>query len=167
MVTIRNSDTKQVLRSATGIQGATEVIPENLNPSVQATVEINPELLRRCNYAATAVAINATSATLATLDSGNIDFYLCGGEMSFIKDATSDSTKSFISCTPEATNTATEIVRAAQLTLTAQSGAIPFTINPPLKLKRGSTITCGNSTNTGNSTTQASIWGFKVYNPTT
>ena len=160
MVQINNSQLSKELIDGAKIQTSFNQIPTQLSDKVVAVMEVNPKLLRRSDLHFTNVATNATSATIYTTPT-NADFYMTSANLSMIKDVTSTSLSSFINAFTNGTNKS--VIKIASLTLTVQTAENSISIEPALKIDRGTVISVGNSTNVGNITSAGQFTGYLVY----
>jgi hypothetical protein len=109
-------------------------------------IEVNPSIVKN-SLTCSGILINATSQSMIIpLDR---DIYVVSAEMKWIKDVTSTSLSASISYTNEL-NVISQLLRAAFLTLTAETGSCSITFPHPIKLQRGSGLTITSSTNVGN-----------------
>lgn len=153
-----DTQNKQVVNTAIDelkLNPLTDAIPRQVIPSIQPVFELKR---RVCNISKLGGATNSAATTLYTTPSDK-DFYLAGAFLSVIKDATSTSAFSSIRGTVDGQDIA-DIIAIAGMTLTVQSESTSVTFNPPLKLKRNTTVTVNNSTAVANITAYGSIWGY-------
>jgi len=126
-------------------------------PNPIPVIEVNPKLVKNLKVLS-GVATNATSSTLLTTPV-NQDIYICGAQLSIIKDVTSTSTYSSIRFTDE-TEAVIALVAIPSLTLTAQTQSVAVTLTKPIKCKRGTTITITNTTNVANISAYAQVYYY-------
>lgn len=119
--------------------------------------DVNPAHNRFCEIVRRQSAINSTGGTIYTTPSDR-DFYLNSCFLSYIKDATSTSTTSALSVVIGGATV--NLIRFAQLTLTAATGSQGLSFPAPIKLDRNSAITISNSTSTANISCEGTISGF-------
>ena len=155
---IQNSDTIKEIRDTARLS-ISEGFPTALNDKVIPVIDVNPKHARVCDIVKTAVAQNATSATVYTTPTDQ-DFYLVGWNLNLIKDATSTSTASGIKFTVNGAQAAHS--RIASLSLTAQTANIVVVLDKPIKLDRNTTVTIENGTNVANITLYGTIFGYTV-----
>lgn len=158
MAQLYNSELTKEIREGGKIQISRDSIPTQLAEKVVPVMEVNPKLLRKCSILATATN-TSTTATVITLDS-NKDFYLCGGNLSVIKDVTSPSTFSAIIVSPVELANNLAFLSIAGITLTPQSETMAIDLARPIQLKRGSAISLTNTSATANVLSRCSIWGY-------
>lgn len=161
MVTIYNSELKKELQEGAKTQSFKEIVPSQLADKVVPVMEVNPKLLRRINLVKTAECNNATTATVYTTPSDK-DFYLCGGNLSLIKDVTATSVRSGINFTSEGVGCV--LLRIVGITLTVEQDTVSISLPYPVKVDRGTNITVTNSTNVGNVFSQGTIYGYIIDN---
>ncbi len=159
MATIYNSDLSKELVDGAKIQQNWDKVPNVLGQTVVPVMEVNPKLLRRCNILRRGTGTNATSTTIYIVPSDK-DFYLVSCSLSIIKDATSTSLYSRITCIVDGV-TASPIVITG-LTLTIQNEAISISFPIPIKIDRGTTISLDHSTNVANISGTGCIIGYTI-----
>lgn len=162
MATIYNSQLSQELTDGAKIQVSKDKIPTELAEKVIPVMEVNPKLFRRINVIKAGIALNVTGTGVYTTPTDK-DFYLCGAQLSLIKDVTSTSTFTYLSCTDEYGALQT-LLKIVSLSLTPQIDGCTADFTIPIKLKRGSVIGINNFTNVANITSHACIWGYTVDN---
>lgn len=164
MTTIYNSDlTKEIIQGAK-IQTSLDTVPNKLASSVVPVMEVNPKLLREINLNKYGTASNSTSAILYTTPTDK-DFYITSAQISLIKDATSTSTETYISCEME-NGSLGILIDISTFTLTAQTAQNSISFPFPIKIKRGTNITINNTTNVANIRSSATITGYLIDNIT-
>lgn len=118
-------------------------IPKTVVPSIQPTFEVDRKFsvpLATNNNTATG------SATILTTPA-NVDTYITGVHLSFIKDATCDvATNSLVQITAISQGTTYGLLSFPLITLTAQTGSDFAVFNPPLKVDRGTAIALTSAT---------------------
>jgi hypothetical protein len=157
MAQINNSQLSKEMIEGAKINISFDNIPTQIADKVIPTMEVNPKMLRICNIVKDGSATNATSATIYTTPTDK-DFYLVSAQMSVIKDVTATSTNSFVNAVIDGLTST--MMRIRGLTLTPQSETISISLNPPLKIDRGTNITIGNTTNVANVSASGSIVGY-------
>lgn len=163
MQEIRNSRVARELREAAQLQLATDHLPMKLADYVMPTIEVNPRLVRVQNVIAHTSRSTTGTSTVYTVPSDR-DFYLCMAQMSASFDATADSTNSFLTVTLDdgAANLRPIQLMKQTTTATAHNQAVFF--NPPIKLKRGSTVGLNLSFTVGSGNGSANVSGYVVDN---
>lgn len=160
---IYNSNlTKEIIDGAK-LQVQDGNIPSEIGNTVVPVMEVNPNMLKKCNILRHGSISNQTTTTLYVTPSDK-DFYLCGCSLAMIKDNTSTSGMISINCTPSGSTSLYRPLAIPSLTLTAHNESNSCSINPPILLKRASTITLDSSTNIANITAAATIWGYLIDN---
>lgn len=157
MAKIYNNEVGKRLAKNAGIQVSVDKVPIELAEKIVPTMETNIELLRKCTRREYGLANNSASATVYTTPTDR-DFYLCGAQLSYIKDATATSAYSRLNVSVD--GAILSIIHIPQFTLTAGNGSVAININPPLKVDRGTAISVVNSTNVANVQTAGNIWGY-------
>jgi hypothetical protein len=163
MAQIYNSDLTKELIEGAKIQTAFDVVPNQIAEKVVPTMEVNPKILQKLNYAHSNTATNATSVTIYTTPTDQ-DFYLSAVTLSLIKDVTSTSVKSAVTATIN--GVAQDLLSIPGITLTAQTAQISLSLPRDLKIDRGTNIVVTNSTNVANILATGVIFGYLVYNTT-
>lgn len=153
-----SSLTKEVVDVAR-LQLAREPVPIDLGTTIHPVIDINPKHARRCNLVRSVGVTNSTGTTIYTTPA-NQDFYLAGGCLSVVKDATSTSTYTRLRIFVE--GVARDVVVIPGLSLVAQQMGLNLTIQDPIKVDRNSIISLGNETAVANITSNGSIWGYLV-----
>lgn len=161
MATIYNSELFKEIKDGARIQQMVDSVPSQLQNTVIPVMEVNPKLLRRCNFSNRINLSNATSATITSAT--DKDTYIVAATIAFIKDATSTSAN--INLNVRIDGVAHYIFQIPCITLTAQNGSNSVTFPFPLKIDRGSVITVASSTNVANILVSATITGYTVDNP--
>lgn len=109
------------------------------------------------NIVRAGLCINATSQAIYTTPTDK-DFYLTAATLSLIKDATSPSTYSILSC--YVNGASYNIFSLPCLASTAQTLSISNSFPFPIKVDRGTAITIFNQSATANHTSAANITGY-------
>jgi len=136
------------------VQAGAGVI-NKLNENIQPTYDFrNPAF---CDIYRKADCGNATSATIYTTQADK-DFFLCGAQVSVIKDVTSTSTYSHIRAYID--NFQHNLSQIVCFTLTVQNSVLTTNFNPPLKIDKGTNITIQNSSGVANISSSGCIWGY-------
>ncbi len=163
MVQIYNTDLINEVREVAKIQQLTDTIPKILGQTIVPVIDVNPKHARIINIVQKQAIINSTSGTIyyTPLDK---DFYLCGAQLSMIKDSTATSLYSIIQATPFGKTSSVEILMIAGLSLTAQNDSISISFEKPIRLARGTNINLAKSTNVGNVTASGIIYGYLIDN---
>jgi len=130
----------------------TEIIP-----TVIPVCEVNPKFTKM-GISRSQSLTNATANTIYTTPATQ-DFYLTGGCLSFVRDATATSTLFNIQYYDEHGQTQ-NLLTFAGVTLTAGSGAAATPLFNPIKVQRGTIISINSSTNTGNFKVTAQVYGY-------
>lgn len=136
--------------------------PANMPPVladywVPVLVGNSPVFYADDSFTISGTATNATSATILTTDSVK-DTYITSVSLAMIKDATSTSVLSAVTCVIDgATRTLTAI---PGITLTIQAQTVNVSFPVPIKVDRSSIIAVTNSTATANVLATGSVGGF-------
>lgn len=154
MFTNNNQSITQKIKKIFGLSELTGY-PRKLGETIVPVAEVNAI---SCNVLEQGFASNATSSTAYTTPTEQ-DFYLVGGTISVIKDASSESTYTGIELTPFGQNSK-EVFKIATITLTAQTETMNFTLPYPLKLARGTTVKIVNSSGVANIRAGVTIYGY-------
>lgn len=158
MSNFNDTQNKQIVNTAIDefkLNPLTDAIPRQVVPTIQPVFELKRKI---CNVGEQAIADNALTENIYTTPVDK-DFFLCGGFLSVIKDATATSIVSTISLT-KSDGTAFYPAMIETMTLTAQNANQNFYISPPVLVKRGTVITVTNSTDVGNVKARGCIWGY-------
>lgn len=155
----RNTETAEEIRDVFKMQQNVDGIISNVAGQIIPVVDVNPKHARRCLVARRATATNATTATIYTTPSDK-DFFLNSLSVGYIKDATSTSLYSGITATID--GVARELLLIPGITLTAANGSVSVSFPVPLKVDRGTSILCVNSTNVANVSCISCITGYTV-----
>jgi len=131
-------------------------VPNQLNDKIQASMEINPQIIKNADSSFADVT-NSTSGNIAIPT--DRDVYIIGATLSVIKDVTATSTKSEITYKSENGQTKS-ILGISGITLTPQSNSISISLSHPIKIQFGTTPTIANSSATGNIKTCGSLFFF-------
>lgn len=135
-------------------------IPSEIAEKVIPVMEVNPKLLRVNNIVRGNIS-TGTSTVLYNIDS-NEDFYLTSASISNSKTAADSNTNCYIGVVLPQESGTRALLYLAGTTLTAESGQLCLNFNPPILLKRASTILLNRIANNG--TTAGSITGYSVRN---
>lgn len=157
MANINNSQLSKELIDGAKIQTSFDKIPTQLADKVVPVMEVNPKLLRCCNFIKEASCINATTTTIYTTPT-NKDFFLTALHLSVIKDVTSTSTRSYVNA--YVNGVVNSLITIAGITLTVQDQNCSISFPIPIKIDRGTAIALNNSSATANVTSRASIMGY-------
>jgi hypothetical protein len=159
MAYIDNTDTKKEMNDAMRGNSVSNLAPTRIADTVQPVININPKDYRRLNIVKRQTAINATSGTIYTTPADK-DFYVTSASLTMIKDVTSTSVSSTISCTIDGIST--QLLFIPELSLTVQTLSVSESFPNAIKLDRNTTITVTNSTNVANITSAGCIKGYTV-----
>lgn len=165
MAKIYNSELIKEIVDGAKIQIASDSIPVELSEKIVPVMEVNPFMLKKCNIVkrASNSTINSSGAIYTTPT--DQDFYLCGYELSFINDATSQASSGEILATPREMLSSTFMGTMFNITGTSFAGTMSKDFNRPILLKRGDAITATiNGTAVGSAILNAMIYGFTVSN---
>lgn len=162
MAQITNSALMQELRTAAGIQPASDSIPSQISPQVVATCESNPRFTSPSLFCIANTATSSTAQTVYTTPA-NADFYLVSCQLSMIKDAGATSTLTALNL--YVGGVAQNLIGIPGITGTAQNQSVSMSFPRPLKIDRNTIIQITNSTANAIVIGRASIVGFLVYNP--
>ena len=157
MVHIQNTDAHNAIRQGAKLS-ISEGYPTELSLACVPVMDMTPDFHRRINVVRSASAINATSAALYTT-SADRDFYLTGFILAVSKDVTATSLANAINFLID---TVASAIIISTLTLTVEHSEIFLTFPQPIKIDRSCAMTVTNTTNTGNISTQATIFGYEV-----
>lgn len=164
MPDITNSDLITELIKGAGLQAGIGKIPRKISDIVIPTLEVNPRLLRFCNISASANSTaSGTSLTILSIPAG-YKFYCVEAFMRILKDATNDAADhiSALRATIEG-QTLRTILAIPTLTTTAQDAGLTTSLNPPLVIDAGTSITLSHATFTvGKYTKIAGVIGYLV-----
>ena len=157
MEQINNDQTIKESSAVLGYQ--VQTIPPLDTSKISLVANVNPKDYRRCNIVRRSSAINSTGGTIYTTPTDK-DFFLNSVALSVIKDVTSTSILSNITCIIDgATN---QILSIPGISLTVQNQSLSISFPIPIKIDRGSAIGVSNSTNVANISTNAMITGYTV-----
>lgn len=151
------------MRDVGKIQTSRESIPSQFSDKIIYVVDVNPKHARRCN-----IVLDASKATTGTLAGYTTptdkDFFLIGVSYAWTSNAAADNVQAFISLSTEESN-AKSVISLKKETLTAYTTDGFMSFNPPILLKKGSSINLIQSFTVGASTLTAGIVGYTVDNP--
>lgn len=164
MVDVRNAEALAAIRKAAQLQVLGDKVPLRLSETVAPVMEMNPELLRRCNVVANTSRSTTGTSTVYTVPSDK-DFFLTSAQMSASYDATADSTNSFLTVTLDDGASSARPLQLMKQTTTASSLTQGLSFVPPIKLKRGTTVGLNLSFSVGSGNGSANITGYTVENP--
>lgn len=125
-------------------------------PNPIPVIEVGVKSIKNIT-AASAIASNATSATILTAPADR-DLYIVGVSLSVIKDVTGTSTESTISATIEA-NTV-KLISIVGISLTVQSGSDCVSFSHPIKVDKGSIVNVTNTTAVANTRANGTVYYF-------
>jgi len=137
---IQNASTIKEIRKVAGLS-ISEGFPQQLNNSVQAVVDVNPANLRRGDYIKVSARTSTGDLVLATTSTAR-DTFISGAQLGIIKDATNDGASNYVRITVVIDGITTDIIALPTLTLTAQNSFLSVNFREPIKIDRGSAITC-------------------------
>jgi len=132
-------------------------LPDRLSSFIQSSCECNPKLTKN-GFSDSTSCTNATAATVMTT-SANVDTYLFGGSLFFIRDATATSTSFTLRYTNEL-GAVVNLLSLPGITLTAGSGGTQCSLSHPIKVKRSTNIEITSSSNTGNFKLTGQVYFF-------
>lgn len=147
MVTIHNTDLFKELKEAVKLQQLNDFIPSELARSIVPVVEVNPKLLRRSTVTTSNVKTTSGTTTILTTDSTK-QFFITAFGLDIIKNAACDMGDGRISLAVTINGATQSLGGISVLTLTAQNTAITGTLDAPLKIDVGSTISLSGSVST-------------------
>jgi hypothetical protein len=151
MATIYNSELSKEIIEGANIAIARDRIPIELAEKVVPVMEVNPKLLKRCNYSGASLGTAGTILT-AALDR---DTFITGGCLSICKIAADTGTNAQLRITSNGVSF--NILLIAGVTLTANNATVAVNLNPPIKADRGTAIT---TIGANISVVGGSIWGY-------
>jgi len=157
---IYNSDLTKNLVDGARLMTGSEIVPSELAEKVIPVLDVTPDFHRIANIIVSGACSNVTSVTIYTTPVDR-DFYLCSAQLSMIKDVNSTSTYSYLGCTPE-NGLGCELIYLSELTGTVQIVNLAQNYSTPIKLKRGSDVNLGHSTNVANIVSRAVITGYTI-----
>ena len=140
MVEITRNSVIQEIIDRTGLQ-VNQGVPKILSNQISSTIEINPQIVNNMTNSTSSAHSASGALTLATIRT-DVDFYLHGVSIAFIKDAVCDvaTAGTFCITTTNANGQTCLFFAQSLLTLTAQIGEQTLVFAKPLKLKRGTNI---------------------------
>lgn len=135
-------------------------LPRALVNTIQPVYSVNPDHKK-------GVAISsgraATGSGVVFATPAGKDFFLTSCHMSYMCDATADSTLYELRCNPVGNNGQTiNVLRFNKLTTTAANQTQSIAIDPPLQLERGSSILIVQTFTVGTSNITGGITGYSV-----
>lgn len=137
-----------------GLQSGRDIVPSQINNSVQPVVEVGPRqtnLLRNITTASTGLVTIYTTPT-------DKDFYLTFASFSFTKDVTSDNVNVWIQVVQNGVSRT--IMEKPTQSLTASDGQQTHSWPHPIKIDRGTNISLGGVFTAGSLTRKACVGGF-------
>lgn len=161
MATIYNSNLTRELVDVGKLQTSKDKIPDQIADKVVPVIDINPKHSRISNICRVTTGANTTSATIYTTPADK-DFFIVAAAVTVIKDATSTSPYTQLTCTID--GAAVQILRIGTLTLTAEQRELSISLNVPIKVDRGTNIVVQNGTNVANITASGSVIGYLIDN---
>lgn len=165
MATIYNSDLSKEILEGARVQLSRDKIPSEIAEKVVPVMEVNPKLLRRCDFIETNSSTTSGTLTITTLPTDK-DIFITGFNVNLIKDVANDGATGYLVLTvTQADFGAKGLIRIPIITATAQSFSLSETLREPIKLARGSTITLTGTFTAGVMVRTASIFGYQVANP--
>jgi hypothetical protein len=159
MATIYGSDLKRELIDAARIQVSKDRIPSEIAEKVVPVIEVNPNMLRRCNIARANDATNATAATIYATPADK-EFWLVSATLGIIKDVTSQSVATDIRVLIDGRTD--RIIVIPGISLTPQESIINLNLPFPIKIDKNTNITINNSNATANIKASGCIMGYIV-----
>lgn len=161
MATINNSSlTKEIIDGAK-ISIAYEKTPDQIADKVVPVMEVNPKLLRRCNYFVEGTASDATSGTIGTTPADK-QVILTAGYLTYAKDVNATSLK--IQLTVMVNNVEVNLLQMRFEPLTAGSDSIALSFPTPILVDKSSAIRIRSSTNVASIDITAGVIGYFVEN---
>lgn len=157
MANINNSQLSKELVEGAKIQTSFDKIPTQLADKVVPVMEVNPKAFRICNICKRSEASNATTATVYVTPADK-DFFISDSILSVIKDVTSTSVLSFITCVIDGQTVSINTI--AGITLTPQAQQSNMSYNKPIKVDRGTNIVLNNNAAVANIRSSACIIGY-------
>ncbi len=119
---------------------------DEIDEVIQPSFETNPKIVKD-GLTIYATGTNSLATTLLT-SSANQDLYITGASISVIKDITSTSTASTITCTKNGASMT--LISIGGITLTPQSETMSVIFTHPIKIDRGTSIVGRCGTNVAN-----------------
>lgn len=131
-------------------------------PTNEVSDEVVPVVIieRNTNIVRSFDQTNSAGSGVVYTTPTDKDFYLTGGSLGVIKDATSTSTATVLIVTIDGVTRNIGVIPS--ITLTAQSEVVPLNILKPIKLDRGTNISLFNGTAVANIKASATIHGYTV-----
>lgn len=126
-------------------------------PQPIPVVEVGVQSIKK-GVSASQSCTNATTATVYTTPTDR-DFYITGGNLTFVRDATATSALFGLGYTDE-NGGSQNLLTFAGVTLNACWGSTQTPQMHPIKVKRGTNIVITSSTNVGNFKATGQIYGF-------
>ena len=158
MATINNAKTIRRIIEDASIQLQHDQVPKELASKVVPVLVANPRRVATFNRANRAT--NSTGGTIYTCSAIN-ETYLTAVTLGVIKDATSQSLFSSITCVPKGSSSRA-LIEIPGITLTAQSEVVTLSLNPPILLEKSSTITMTATNATGNIQVSGTAIGYET-----
>lgn len=158
MTTVNNSEVIQELRNAAKLQLGKDRIPNFLSSGIVPTIELSSKLVKNGIAKATSQTTTGTTTIYAT--PATQDFYLCGIEYGFVKNATCDVATGTLNVTATINGSAQTIATIPVLTLTAERGDRFIYLSHPIKIDRGINIQLSGTFTAGAMSRSATVYGF-------
>lgn len=153
---LRNSDAVDKLIKDSGIQTSVDVVPKNINQSIQPTLQVNPNdnpnLLKGLVKTTTGAGVIYTTPE-------DKDFYLHSACLAYSADAACDCTNYSIQVQPK-NGAAANLLQLRKETTTAGNGVVTISLSNPILLKRYSNIILAGTFAAGTTTFSGDIVGF-------
>lgn len=161
MAQIHNSDLFKEVKDGAKIQQSFDAIPSQLAEKVVPVMEVNPKLLRRCNFMASAVRSTSGASTLVTTASDR-DTFITNAYISTNYDNTAVVTVNRLTIVQDG---ATKVLILSPNTANFYlASAININLPFPLKVDRNSAIILGVTSSAGAYSISAGVVGYTVEN---
>jgi len=154
MAIVKRSSVIENYQKLTGLNIATDGMPQTLGSSINPSIEIGPKF----TFIVRSISGTSTGAITAYTTPTDKDFYLTFLHESFTKDATCDMVDFRTNITTEGVSR--NISSIPSQTTTAESRSQNTTFSYPIKLDRGSTIQTLGAFTAGTCTKKLNIGGF-------
>jgi hypothetical protein len=159
MINIQNKNTVEELQEVTNIRTQQFVLGSQISNVIVPTVEINPKLVKTPNVWKSGSAA-ATGAIVAITSDTRQDFYLTYFNASFAKNAACDIATGAMSVTCYIDGALVNLLRFSVITLTAQEGNQTISLDKPIKIDRGTSISIQGTFGAGVLMRCISVGGF-------
>lgn len=142
-----------------GIQG----VPKEIIDKIQPVMEVNPKLLRVCNFVRH-VSSSATGTSTVISATSSFDVYITSINLNVAYDSAADSTTTYLIATVDGVSRT--LIEIMKVTLTAQDRGVSLTFPIPLKIDRNTAVSLTKTFTVGTGKVACCIVGFTVDNIT-